>query len=752
MPGSSQSIQPTRGAARVGTGTLKSRLFVLAASGLLPLAIMVALALGYLLRDRQASAQQSALALSRALAIAIDAEQRSTGSVLRAVAENDELQNGRFEAFYHAAVRVAHQQGWRAMVLSDAGGRAVFRTSAPYGRATPTPIDPESIAQALVLQRPVVGVVAQGGTGPAFAVRVPIIVHERGSQYVLSAIITTDQILSLLKRQSVPAGWVVAVFDQSGRRVARTSPTQTARPSPSLQALLDQGRPEGMGVTTTVEGVRSHTGYSRMAESGWVVAVAIPDAEATRAAVGPIVAVLVGLLASLGLAAFLGWFFARKVSEPIRILKDAAAALGRGDSVPPRPLEIAELDEVGTALAQASQQRQRFMAELRRGEVERDALLQQVTEALQAAQEAGRSKDEFLAVLGHELRNPLAPISMALQLMARKGDDRTLAERRIVERQLAHMTRLVDDLLDLSRITGKRLTMRMAPARIVELLRNAADAIGPVLAGRTLRTDFGPGCEDAWVSGDEARLAQVFANLLGNAVKFTPADGQIVLACELQGESARIAVSDDGTGMSPHVLEHAFEPFFQERQGGDRSRGGLGLGLAIVKSLVEMHGGGVRAESPGPGRGSRFEVRLPLAGAPVAQETAAVTAHGRGAGKVLIVDDNRDAADTTAALLEMSGYEVRVAYDPAAALAVLDGYAPAVALLDIGLPGMSGYELAARVRAHSNGATCRLVALTGYGQADDVELARRHGFEVHLTKPAPSDMLLERVAHLMRGA
>jgi signal transduction histidine kinase len=746
----SQPTRPVTGSARVPAGPLKWRLFVLAASGLVPLVIMVALAMGYVLRERQAVAQQSALAVSRALAIAIDAELRSTAAVLSAISQNDDLQARRFAAFYHAAARVAGQQGWRSIVLSDASGHALFRTSKPYGRVDDRRvIDIESIAQAVALQRPIVGIVVQGRGGPAFAVRVPIALGEPGVTYVLSAVITTDQILNLLKRQSVPPEWVVAVFDQSGRRVARSKDTLTTHASPSLQALLAGGTGEGTGVTTTVEGVRSHTGYTRLADSHWVVVVGIPDAEATQAAIGPIFAVLAGLLASLGLSAYLGWFFARKVSEPIVVLKDAAAALGRGDTVRPPSLPIAELQDVGTALALASQQRQQFMQELRQGEVERDALLRQVTQALQSAQEAGRIKDEFLAILGHELRNPLAPIAMALQLMSLKGDGAALAERRIIERQLAHMTRLVDDLLDLSRITGKRLTMRLEPVRIVELLQQAADAIAPVLDGRTLRTEFAAGTRDAWVCGDEARLAQVFGNLLGNAVKFTPAGGEIVLAATLDGEWVDVEVRDDGLGMSPHVLEHAFEPFFQERQGGDRSRGGLGLGLAIVKSLVEMHGGSVRAESEGPSRGSRFQVRLPLAAAPQPREVAAAPVRASGTGKVLVVDDNRDAADTTAALLELIGYEVRIAYDPVSALAELDGFAPDVALLDIGLPGMSGYELAQRLRAHPNGAACRLVALTGYGQADDIGLAQQHGFDVHLTKPVEPDVLVERVQGLM---
>jgi signal transduction histidine kinase/ActR/RegA family two-component response regulator len=731
------------------TAPLKSRLFVLAASGLVPLAIMVVLAVGYLVQERQEATQRSALALSRALATALDAELRSTAAVLRAVSENEELQAGKWQAFYHVATKVAGQQGWRSMVLTDARGRVVFRTGVPFGQVDPNPIDPESVTQAVVLQRPVVGVVSNGAAGHAFAVRVPLVVQARKEPYVLSALIATDQVLALLKRQSVPSGWVVSVFDQSGRRVARSKQTATTRASPSLQALIDRNGPEGMGMTTTVEGVRSHTGYTRITDSRWVVAVAIPDSEATQATIGPVLAVLLGLLTSLGLSAYLGWFFARKVSEPIGVLKDAAGALGRGDTVHPQALEIAELDEVGTALAQASLQRQQFMQELRQGEVEREALLRQVTQALTAAQDAGRIKDEFLAILGHELRNPLAPIAMALRLMAMKGDAATATERRIVERQLAHMTRLVDDLLDLSRITGKRLAMRHEPVHIVEILQQAADSIRPVLGGRTLRTQLGPDTLDAWVAGDEARLAQVFGNLLGNAVSFTNADGEIVVAATREGEWVDIEVRDNGSGMSPHVREHAFEPFFQERQGEDRSRGGLGLGLAIVKSLVEMHGGSVSAHSAGPGQGTCMRVRLPLASAPQLQHASAHPAATNGTGKVLVVDDNRDAADTCAALLEISGYEVRVAYDPAGALALLDHYVPDVALLDIGLPGMSGYELARRMRAHPQGAACRLIALTGYGQADDIALAKQHGFDVHLTKPAPADLLLERVGELM---
>lgn len=735
----------------VAARQLKWRLFLLAASGLLPLAIMVALALAYLVHERQQATQRSAMALSRALATAVDAELQATVAVLRTLSQDDELRQGQFEAFYRTAERVARQQGWRSAVLLDPQGRAIFRTLVPFGSADPRPVEPESIAQALALDRPVIGVVTEGPIpGRAFAVRLPVQLGQ-GERYVLTAVLPTTLIMNVLQRQSVPATWVVAVFDQSGSRVARTRETASLRASPSMQAMLATGKPEGMGVTTTLEGDKSYTGFTRLPASRWAVAVGIPAAEAIGTAVGPVLAVLIGLLASLALSAWLGRYFAGKVTQPIDSLKEAAAALGRGERVQQVPLAVAELDEVGAALAQASEQRERFMQELQAAQGEREALLQQVTDALQAAQEAGRVKDEFLAILGHELRNPLAPISMALQLMALKGDEATAPERRIVERQLAHMTRLVDDLLDLSRITGKRLAMRMEPLRVGNVVQQAAEAIRPVLGARTLHTQVDGDVGDAWVSGDEARLAQVLGNLLGNAVKFTGEHGRIALEAHRAGDWVEVTVADDGVGMVAEELQRAFEPFFQARQAQDRSRGGLGLGLAIVKSLVEMHGGSVAAESAGPGGGTTLRVRLPLAASPAAPQEPGPAPAAPGAGKVLVVDDNRDAADTTAALLEISGYEVHVAYEPDAAFAILGRHAPQVALLDIGLPGMSGYELARHVRAHPNGARCRLIALTGYGQADDILMARQSGFDTHLTKPAAADVLLDRVAALMAG-
>jgi signal transduction histidine kinase/ActR/RegA family two-component response regulator len=721
--------------------TLRFRLFLLAASGLLPLAVVAAVVLAYVTGERERDMQDTALAVSRALSTAVEAELNATIGVLQSAALAEELLSGDLARFHALARRVGGSQGWRAMVLSDSGGRVVLNSTLPLDAVRSQPVDQESMRRALATRKPVVGTVTEGPQrqGPAFAVRVPVM---KGDElvHILSAVVPAERILAVVQRQKLPPTSVVAIFDQGGTRVARSLLHTSPRPSPSLQALLDKGLPEGVGPTHTLEGVRSVTGYVRLPDSGWVVATGISVEEANRGFYKVLAAVAAGLLASLALAAFVAWYFSRDVTAPIDALKAAAGALGRGEPVHLAPLGIAELRDVAQALEQASADRDRAAQE-------RETLLARATEALRRAEEAGRSKDEFLAMLGHELRNPLAPMATALHLMARRGDPGTRAEREVMERQVAHMKRLVDDLLDVSRITGKRLEMRMQPLRIADLVRHAGQSVQPVLGLRRLAVEVDEHARNLWVSGDEVRLGQVLNNLLGNAIKFTGPEGTITLRLRRAADGhAEISVLDTGFGMPPEVLEHVFDLFYQAPQGADRSRGGLGLGLAIVRSLVEMHGGSVHAESGGDGRGSAFTLRLPTTTPPVApSDRGESAAAGTGQGRVLLVDDNQDAADTASALLEISGYEVRVAYDPGIALTILDQFRPQVAVLDIGLPGMSGYELATRLRSHRNGANCYLVALTGYGTSADVANALEAGFDQHLVKPAPPDALLDAI-------
>jgi signal transduction histidine kinase/CheY-like chemotaxis protein len=367
-------------------------------------------------------------------------------------------------------------------------------------------------------------------------------------------------------------------------------------------------------------------------------------------------------------------------------------------------------------------------------------------ELLTALQRANRTKDEFLAMLGHELRNPLAPIVTALELMsAKEAGAASVHERAIIERQVRHVVRLVDDLLDISKITRGVISLVKRPVDLATIVAMAVETTAPLIAqrGHDLAIDAAPGLV---VDGDEARLVQIVSNLLTNAVRYTPSGGAIRIAVSSDGLEAAVRVSDNGSGIAPELLPRIFESFVQGTRSPDRAEGGLGLGLAIVHNLVALHGGQVTAHSDGPGRGSWFEVRLPLAAAIAAEpEPAAPSDPNRTESRrVLVVDDNEDAAELLGEIVRMRGHDVTVANDPRAALAMIDEVRPEVAVLDLGLPGMDGYQLAAQVHAHFP--DCHLIALTGYGQDSDRERTRAAGFAAHLVKPVKIDALLQMLA------
>jgi len=754
-----ESPQPPSAGAAHGAGSahfsrpLRFRLFLLAASGLVPLALVLLFASVYLAGERQAETQRSALELSRALATAVDAELRSTLALLDNLAITTQLQDLpadslRDSEFAVMAKRLAISHAWRQVVVLDAKAEVLLRVG-EAGIAARAPTEPETVAQVIATRAPAVGPIAKGPMGnDGFAVRVPVL-KDGTVRYVLSAVLTTAQVLNVVGRQQLPPSWVVGVYDQNGNRVARSMATNAPRYSPTLEALVRQRGQEGMGRTVTLEGVASHTGFSRVKSSQWVVAVGIPAAEANADLYRLLGAVSAGTAASLALLAWLAWRMARTISGPIDVLKQAAGALGAGKQVELSPSGVRELDEVGAALKRASIDRDEANARRSKVEAERELLLKRIEEALRVAEVANRNKDEFLALLGHELRNPLAPIMNAVHLMNLKGDHGTAAERNIIQRQLNYVTRLVDDLLDASRIASKRFIINRRPLLPVPLLEQTVDAVRPMLGDRRFSLHIDPAARALWVRADEARLVQIFNNLLGNAIKFTAPTGSIEVHARRLDGAVEFEFRDDGLGMSAAELDRAFDLFFQARDPARQVNGGLGLGLAIVKSLVEMHSGSVRAQSEGLGKGATVSVSLPISEPPNARPDEAAAPVVSGASKVLVVDDNRDAADTLAMLLSLSGFETQAAYTPSAALALVDGFRPEVAVLDIGLPEMDGYELARRLREGDPPFTGKLIALTGYGQQKDVEKALAAGFDAHLTKPVEPEALLKLIGRLL---
>jgi len=376
----------------------------------------------------------------------------------------------------------------------------------------------------------------------------------------------------------------------------------------------------------------------------------------------------------------------------------------------------------------------------KRAAEDRLRLLETATAARIEAEAANRAKDEFLAMLGHELRNPLAPILTALELMEMRADDTTRREREVIARQVKHVVRLVGDLLDVSRIAQGKVQLDRKPVELARVVDKAIESAAPLIEERRhqLQVDVPTGL---WLDADETRVCQVLSNLLTNAAKYTDQGGTVQIAAARDGDELVITVRDTGMGIPPELLPHLFDRFVQGKRTIDRAEGGLGLGLSIVRSLVKLHGGSVEARSAGRCQGSEFLVRLPALASevkrPERHRTPPAGSHAIAFDKrVLVVDDNVDAADLLSDALEGLGYETRTAYDGPSAIEVAAQFDPDVALLDIGLPAMDGYELARRLRGRPfSTKPLWLIALTGYGRDTDRARAREAGFDAHMVKP-----------------
>ncbi len=365
--------------------------------------------------------------------------------------------------------------------------------------------------------------------------------------------------------------------------------------------------------------------------------------------------------------------------------------------------------------------------------------------------ETDRQKDVFLATLSHELRNPLAPMLTAAELLGhpRLAPPQLAWVQSVIRRQVGHMAGLLDDLLDVARITQGKLELKRERVSLERIVDVAVEAVRPLIDRRRHRLTVTLPSEVPTLDGDPIRLAQILTNLLTNAAKYTDPDGRIDLRARVENGMLALDVEDDGIGMTPEAISTVFEMFSQVDSHSQRSEGGLGIGLALVKGLVDLHGGSIQARSPGPGFGSVFTLRLAITTAPpAAAESMNPPPRAPGCRRVLIADDNRDAADSLAMILSLSGHTARTAYDGAAALTLAQEFRPEVAILDIGMPGMDGYALARTLRRADWSKNLSLIALTGWGQDEDKLKARAAGFHAHLTKPVDAQSLQSLLADL----
>ena len=543
-----------------------------------------------------------------------------------------------------------------------------------------------------------------------------------GTRYLLAARIGPELWQALLQDASFGTDRFVTLFDAQHRIIARTPAPErvgTALPTQRIAAMADSA--SGVHRMAPLDGDASYAAWQRLQHGGWGVTVRASsapfDAAQQRAmlvAFGTAAAcLLLGVSAALAVA--------RRVARPLRRLTrhDGGAGAGAGDDA---AIEVAEIAQLRVALEQAERERSEAAARLSRKADEAEA--------------ANRAKDELLAMLGHELRNPLNAIVTAVEVLhrAEPGSDLATSARAVIARQTRKLAAMVDELLDVGQVMADEVSLSLRPLDLAELVRSAVVGAQASAAERQQQLVAGE-LAALQVQGDARRLGQVLGHLLDNAMKHTPAGGAIRVELLHDGGDALLRVQDSGPGIEPDLLVRMFEPFVQGERSLDRPAGGLGIGLALVKRLVELHGGSVRAGTSA--QGSQFEVQLPaLPPALDAKPASSATAPSR----VGVIDDNPDVLTSMRSMLELAGHSVRTAADGDAGLAMLLADAPDVAIVDIGLPGIDGYEVARRSRAA--GYRGRLIALSGYGQRRDLQRSVTEGFDAHLVKPVNPDQLL----------
>jgi len=700
----------------------------------------------YVLVEREKATLEHAMGdRARSVMTAIEAELRDSATSLEELSREPSFDSGDLETFRTEAARTleARKGDWVNLLVSRAGtGEVVMNLLSPADAALPRPTEAVTIRKGARSRPFTVSeiVLNEVPRRPLFAIRVPAVRRDR-VELVLSAVIDPATIGQIVDRQKFPPQWAVAVVDGNFRFVVRRPVPGLGNvfASPSLRQAIESPS-EGWNRGELFDGTEVYRTVQRSSSSRWAVSLSVPTST-VDANLRFLWLLWGGFAVAGGLGLWFSWWLARGLSRPIRAIAKAAPALGQGQPlVLPDAGSVDELRQLVRALAEAA-------AAIR----EREDRQQAAEQALRAAD---RAKDEFLAMLGHELRNPLASVANAshrLKLAPRRPDVIETVGA-ILARQVEQMTRLVDDLLEVGRVTGGKIRLEKEPldlarvvATVIETWRN-----GDRLLHHTVESDL----HEVWVHADRTRIEQVVANLLDNALKYTPANGRVDVSVRAEAGAAIVEVRDTGEGMPPELIGRVFDLFVQGERSLARERGGLGIGLTLARRLVEMNDGTIRATSAGRGQGATFTVSLPAIERPAAADGSAATSvpsagAGRPRPRILIVEDNADARASLAMLLRLERHEVQTAENGEQGLALARAGTADIVLLDIGLPDVDGYEIARRLKADPATRHLWLLAVTGYGTQDDRRRALAAGFDEHLAKPVEPDELetfLQRAA------
>ncbi|WP_051933467.1 ATP-binding protein [Massilia sp. BSC265] len=725
---------------------------------LVPLLALSAWGLHLLLEEEKESRLLTVEARARSIALSIDKELVRAEGALRVIGQTDLMSREDFPSLYKLMGKtITSPDSWA--VLYDADGRMLMHTHHPYG--TSFDEGPNTwVPQAIALGKPSVSNLREGRAGKWKVVSVNLPVKSAGGrQFLMSHTFHVSHLTALLHRAELPPTWVVGVFGDDGISIARNLREKEFVGKPVKPELYEASRKRTSGriKNMTRDGFMAYNTFTHTTRADWTVAVAAPEEDINRPARTATFIAACVLLFALGSALLGIALFARRLTSSFDLALNAAKSLENGKIPVFQPSRVVEADVLQRALHEAGVKLEAENQARQRLEREREQLLRSEREARRAAENQNSAKDEFLAMLAHELRNPLAPIVAAAHMLRLPGRDEASVQRTgdIIIRQADHLKSLIHDLLDVSRVTRGLVSIDQHPVNIGAVVTSAVEQAQPLLDSRRHELVVDMRSPEAVVLGDKKRLVQVVVNLLNNAAKYTPPGGKVSLSAETREGQLVLAVSDNGLGIEPELLPQVFDLFRQARRTADRSQGGLGLGLALVRSIMTLHGGQVSGHSEGIGKGACFTLTLPLHAGEAQARVPLDAARGQAERvPLMIVDDNVDAARTLANLLEAKGHKVVVMANAHSALDESSRKPLPLYILDIGLPDIDGYELARRLRALPGTAGAVLVALTGYGQMHDQEMAFAAGFDHHFVKPidiAALDRILAEIAQARAG-
>jgi signal transduction histidine kinase/ActR/RegA family two-component response regulator len=703
-------------------------------------------------QQRQAF-EQRYLERVRAMSIALDRRLDASTQLLQGLATASELDQDDLRGFYAQAVRIAAvEPDWGTIALVDPSGHELLNLQRPFDESLAVSVaGSEEFQRAARTGAPSVSALTQSPLGgvPATLVFVPV-VRAGTTRAVLYATLSTAVWLRFLALYPVAPDATMTLLDQNGIVIARTLNHLQWTGRYPAGALLENSRrgPDGAYRSIGLEGQRLYSAHSRSRLAGWTIATGVPTASVEAALRWSTVGVVLGAATSVLLAVALAIGLGGRITRPVSALVDRAHALAGGMPLAPvSATQVEEVDQVARAFDEAAHLLAARQHE-RSASLVRERAARTEAEAARTEADAGnRAKDEFLAMLGHELRNPLGAIGAAVYLLDQVGSDvQRLRCQEVIKRQVGHLTRLMNDLLDAGRVATGKIVLARKPLNLGDAVQRCVTAVSAM--GRADGYHFEIDLNSAWIDADETRVEQTVTNLITNALKYTPVGGRIGVSVRAKGDDAVLQITDTGAGIAPEMLPRIFDLFVQGERTLERSQGGLGIGLTLARRLVELHAGTIEAASDGAGHGSTFTVRFPRIEKPTEQPHRATLVRDASRRRILVVEDNDDMRAMLRDALSAAGHKVICASDGAAAVNESLRARPDVAIIDIGLPIIDGCEVAQRIRT-ADGIPPLLIAVTGYGRPEDRERALASGFIRHVAKPVDPQQLLDVIADVL---